>query len=164
MLEFCEELAVLFREDGFEFFSDVCGVGGAGSFGADGDLEAAAFDDGGDEEVAELGDVDDVAEYFELLAVLVDSLVEWAAAGGGDCEDGADEVVFGVGGFDELGGGIGAECGHHVTDSLGDDDEARACGQEGLRLSYGDGAATDYDHTATGQLEEYGVLCHGELL
>jgi len=155
---------VLFGEDGFEFFPDVGGVGGAGSFCSDGDLEVSARDDGGDEEVAKLRLIDDVAEDFELLGVFVDAFIEGAAAGGGDCEDGADEVVFGVLSLYDFGGGVGAEGGHHVADSLGDDDESGTGGEEGLRLSDGDGAATDYDRTATAQLEEYGVLCHEGLL
>ena len=87
---------------GFEFFSEVSSVCRAVAIGSYCDLEAASFNDGGDEEVAIPGVVNCVAENFELLSVLVYLFVQIFVVGSGDDQSGACEVLFFVFGFDEL--------------------------------------------------------------
>ena len=73
--ELYDESAMVFGELVFEFFSDVSCVCGAVSICSDCDLKVSSFYDGWYVKIAEFGDIDDVAEDFELLTVFEDLVV-----------------------------------------------------------------------------------------
>jgi len=157
-----EELAVLIGEELLEFLSQVAGISGAVALGADGNLEVAPSDDGGHEEVAKLGLVNDVAEDFELLAVFVNSAIERVVVGGGDDHCGANEIVPGVPGLYQFGAGALAQGGHHLVDVLGDDDEPGTGIEQGLGLADGDGSGPNDYGAATTHFQKYRILPHGK--
>lgn len=121
--EFLYEPAVRIGEEVFEFLSCVCGVCGAVAIGSDCYLQGASVEDGGDVEVAKVRLVNDVAEYFEGLAVGVNPAIERSVVGGGDDEQGADEIVLGVAAYDEFDVGLFAFCLEGFVDVVGDDDD-----------------------------------------
>jgi hypothetical protein len=77
---------------GFEVFPESLGQCGALAGGGDSDLEGAAADYGWVVEVAEVGDVDDVAEDLALLCFAEDLFVEGSGVGGGDNQEHAVEI------------------------------------------------------------------------
>ena len=70
------------------------GVGGAVAVGADGDLQVAAFDEGGGVKIAQFRHIDHITQNFQFLTVVIDLLVQRCVVGGGDDQGGADEIIF----------------------------------------------------------------------
>lgn len=87
-----EPLFVFGAELVFELFSEALGEGGALSGGGDGDLERATLNDGRIVEVAERGNVDDVAEDGAASGFCEDKFVEFGGGRGGDDQKHAIEV------------------------------------------------------------------------
>ena len=86
-------------------------------------------------EIAEGRFVDDVAEDFEGLAVGVYLAVQLGVVGGGDDEEGTDEIILGIGADNQFNVGMIAFCLEGFVDAGGNDDDACAGGAEGADLS-----------------------------
>ena len=89
-----DESAVVFGELVLKFFPQMACVGGAVAICADSDLERAAFHNGGNEEITQLGLVNDITEHLKLLTVFVDSAIKVEVIGGSDGKNGLGKVVL----------------------------------------------------------------------
>jgi len=96
--EVLEPCRVFGAEGSFHFFAEAVRQRRAGTGGGDGDLQLAAADYGGVVEIAERGDIDDIAEYIAFACFTVDSAMDFRGVG---CGDDQEHVV-------EIGGAEGA--------------------------------------------------------
>jgi len=144
-----------------EFLAKALGEGGTFAVGRDGDLEVAALDDGAVVEVAVIDVVDGVAEDVAAISFREHLSVEFGDGGGGHDEKGAVKI-FGFEGF-------GRPVDFAVADPFveggmeprGNDVDTCAGLEQAGNFLCGNGATTDDEHAAVGELEERGKEVHG---
>ncbi len=95
------QLGMLRANDGRDLVAEMLGEGGRGAAGRDRDGDRLVAVDGGEDERAELGHVDDVAEERARLGIAEDAAVHRRRGGGGDDEELPVEVGGAIAAADE---------------------------------------------------------------
>ena len=151
---------MVMRDEFLEFSSKLGSISGAFAVGADGDLEIASPDRGGDVEVAQIGDVNDVAEDLERFAVIEYLLIEVLIVCCGDHECGAFNAFFFVALLADIKGDAFEKLFEMRVDLFGDDGDLGLGVDERSDFGDGEGACTDNDGSFSSKIQIYRILSH----
>src|SRR3989339_1801598 len=128
----------------------MAGISGAVSFGAYGYLQIASFYDSGDEKVAKLRLIHDIAENFKFLTILIDPLIEDMVVCSGYHQRRAGEVLFGIFRFYQFGVCADAQACERPGDIVAKHHPPGAGVEKGFGLSDSDGSAAYNNHAPSG--------------
>ena len=147
-------------EIGFQMRLDLAGEHGARPFGADGDGDWVAVDDGGGDEAGGLGFVDNVDQHTSRFSRLSDWRVQRFISGGAVGDEHAIEIAAGEGADMQRNAVRGGQ-GHQFRIGLFSDDsnDDRRLHQQ-PRLLHGRLAATNHQRVFAAQIQEYREVFH----
>ena len=114
-----------------------------------------------DVKITQFGYVNNIANDFKFLAILIYHVVKFYVVCGDYGESSIGEVVFGVFVFYDFDVEMATKLLECIFDIPGNDENTGSGFIQGLDLPSSDGACADYYDAFADEIEVYGVFCHG---